>query len=157
MIEKEYLANRVANANGAELVAILYEGFIDTLEDSIDYLKIGAFKKLNDSLQKAREILAELLSTLQGDSEIANNLRSIYLYVNQLMTEGESHRDTDKLEMAIKIMAPIYEGWRELGDQEDGQNQQEILETPKIVAGITYGKGQLKDYVMNDENKWEKG
>lgn len=157
MIEKEYLASRIANANNAELVAILYEGLIDSLEDSIDYLKVGASKKLNTSLQKTREILAELLSTLQGDSEVANNLKSIYFYINQLITEAENKQDVEKLQLAIKVVAPIYEGWRELGEREGGQATAASSEGPRIVAGMTYGKGQLNDYVIHDDKEWQKG
>ena len=77
MIEKQYLANRIANANEAELVAIVYEGLIDSLKDGIDFLSINAEDRFNKSIEKSREILAELLSTLEGDTEIANNLRSL--------------------------------------------------------------------------------
>jgi len=157
MIEKQYLANRIANANEAELVAILFEGLIDTLEDSIDFLRVGANKKLNSCIQRAREILAELLSTLQGDSEISNNLRSIYFYLNQLITEAENKKDTEKLQLAIKVVTPIYEGWKELGESEGSQAVAASSEAPKIVAGMTYGKGQLNDYVINDEKEWQKG
>ncbi|WP_052661550.1 flagellar protein FliS [Clostridium aceticum] len=157
MIEKEYLANRVANANEAELVAILYEGLIDTFEDNIDYLRIGAYGKLNTSSQKAREILAELLSTIQGNSQIANNLKSIYVYVNQLITEAEISKDVEKLQLAIKVITPLYEGWKELGEKEGGQGTSTPPQGPKIVAGMTYGKGQLNDYVVNNGKEWQKG
>ncbi|SES86231.1 flagellar protein FliS [Natronincola peptidivorans] len=157
MIEKEYLANRVANANNTELVMIVYEGLIDTLEDSIDYINVGADKKLNTSLQKCREILAELLSTLQGDSEVASNLRSIYIYVNRLITEAENNKDIEKLKLAIKVINPIYEGWKELSEKESKEPNAPASDGPKIVAGMTYGKGQLNDYVIDDEKEWQKG
>lgn len=157
MIEKEYLANRIANANDTELVVILYEGLIDSLDDGIDYLKAKAYKELNSSMQKSREVLAELLSTLQGNSEIANNLRRIYLYINQLITEAENGKDKEKLSLAKKVIMPIYDGWRELGEKEGQQEAAELSKGPQIVAGMTYGKGQLNDYVINDKNEWQKG
>ncbi len=157
MIEKEYLANRVANSNDAELVVILYEGLIDTLRDAIDSLEANSLGDLNIFIQKAREILAELLSTLQGDSEVANNLRRIYLYLNQLITGAYNNKDAEQLHLAIKVVTPIYEGWKELGDREGVQAQESPSKGPKIVAGMTYGKGQLTDYVIDDEDKWQKG
>lgn len=157
MIEKQYLANRIANANEAELVAIVYEGLIDTLEDSIDYLSIKADNSLGKSIEKAREILAELLSTLEGDTEIANNLKSMYLYINELITAGHNNKDVEKLKLAIKVLTPIYEGWKELSTREGTATGKENPQGPKIVAGITYGKDQLHDYVINDTNQWEKG
>lgn len=157
MIEKEYLSNRIANANDAELVVIVYEGLIDTLEEAMDDIKVGAYNKLNSSVQKCREILAELLSTLEGDTEVANNLKNIYFYVNQLITEAENKKDIEKLQLAIKVITPIYEGWRELGEREGSQAIEQSSEAPKIVAGMTYGKGQLNDYVVSGEKEWQKG
>ena len=161
MIEKEYLANRIANANDAQLVAIMYEGFMSTVKSGIEYIENKDKEKLNESINKTREILAELLATVEGDSEIASNLKSIYIYLNKLVTEAEIKQDKTKLEEAIGVITPPYEAWQELGEKgeletEDAQIDTPI-KTPSIVAGMTYGKGQLNDYVINDEDRWEKG
>ncbi|NMA04661.1 MAG: flagellar export chaperone FliS [Clostridiales bacterium] len=162
MIEKEYLANRIANANDAQLVAILHEGLMSTAKSGIEHIENGNKKELNSSVNKIREILAELLATTEGDSEIAGNLRSIYVYLNKLATEAEIQQDKAKLEEAIKVVTPIYEAWQELGEKEvtendDSQTTSTPAKTPSIVAGMTYGKGELNDYVINDEDRWEKG
>ena len=163
MIEKEYLANRIANANESQLVAIMYEGFISTVKSSIGHIENKDKEELNSSTNKTREILAELLATLEGDSEIVDNLKSIYIYLNKLITEAEIKQDKAKLEEAIKVINPLYEAWQELGEKEvagtddDSQIASTPAKTPSIVAGMTYGKGQLNDYVINDNNRWEKG
>jgi len=162
MIEKEYLANRIANANDAGLVALIYEGLIDTLQSGIEYIECGNKEKLNSSINKVREILAELLATLQGDSEISSNLRSLYVYVNKIVTQAELKEDKEKLEEAIKVITPLYEAWQELGEKEElevGGAQVAAASTnrPAIVAGMTYGKGQLNDYVINNDDRWQKG
>ncbi|KXZ39075.1 flagellar protein FliS [Alkalithermobacter thermoalcaliphilus JW-YL-7 = DSM 7308] len=154
MIEKEYLASRVMTANDAQLVAILYEGLIDTINEAIE--NINEKEKLERAVNKIRDILAELLSTLKGDSDIANNLRSLYIYINRLITDGQAKKDIQKFKDAIKVITPLYEGWSELGEKiskEEGINPKK----PAIVAGATYGKGHLNDYVVNDTNKWDKG
>jgi flagellar secretion chaperone FliS len=155
MIEKEYISNRIANANSAQLVAILYEGLIETFHKGIEHINNSEMQKLNITIQKSREILAELLYTLKGDSEIADNLRSLYVYVNKIATEAELKKDPAKLQEAIKVIIPLYEAWTELSEKEIKAGAPEG--GPAIVTGITYGKGQLKDYVVNDKNRWEKG
>lgn len=162
MIEKEYLANRVATANDAQLVVIIYEGLIGRINTAIEDIDDGNREKLNTSINKIREILAELLTTLKGDSEIASNLRSIYVYINKLVTEAEIKEDKTKLTEAIKVINPIYEAWQELGqkgevavasDKDNIPNKSK----PSIVAGMTYGKGQLNDYVIDHGDRWGKG
>jgi flagellar protein FliS len=162
MIEKEYLANRVANANESQLVALVYEGLIDTIKSAIGYIDEGNKEKLNASVNKVREILAELLATLQGDSEVAINLRSIYVYVNKIVTEAELKGDKGKLEEAIKVINPLYEAWQELGEKDEVATSLSSVDAtstnrPAIVAGMTYGKGQLNDYVINNDDRWQKG
>lgn len=162
MIEREYLANRIANANDAQLVALLHEGFIATAKLGMEHIDNKNIEALNSSTKKNRDILAELLSTVEGDSEIANNLRSLYVYLNKTITEAEMKRDKGKLEEAIKVVRPLYEAWQELGEKEDIEiDNVEASKTsskmPSIVAGMTYGKGQLNDYVINDGDRWEKG
>ncbi|MDR5659806.1 flagellar export chaperone FliS [Serpentinicella sp. ANB-PHB4] len=158
MIEKEYLANKITQANDAQLVAILFEAFIDALNDAIAQVKNKDEKQLNKSTQKARSIIAELLATVQGDTEIALNLKSLYVYLNKLVTEAEIEKDVNKFEQAIKIATPQLEAWTELGEKEVTATTETIKpKGPAIVAGMTYGKGQLNDHVMNDGDRWEKG
>ena len=156
MIEKEYLAGRVASANDAQLVAIVYEGLIDSLNESIDNIKKVYNQRLNESINKCREILAELIATLSGDSEIAMNYRSLYMYVNELVTRAHISRDSKKLEEAVKVVTPLYEGWSELGEK----LFKESLENGKVsqvVSGMTYGNGYLNDQFIGSGNNWEKG
>ena len=154
MIEKEYLASRVATANEAQLVAIMYEGLIDTFNECIS--NIDEKESLDILMDKCRDILAELMGTLKGDSEIANNYKSLYLYVNNNITEGYITKDKSKFEEAIKVMTPLYEGWNELGEKLYMDNIQEN-KGPKVVAGMTYGKGYVNENVMNSQDRWEKG
>lgn len=155
MIEKEYISNRVAQANSAQLVEIVLEFLIQNINEAISAINNKDENRLEKSITKARETLAELLSTVEGQTEIAQNLKGIYVFLNKLVTEGEIQQDIEKLQKAIKIINPLYEAWGELGAKEVSNLDEN--NGPSIVAGVTYGKGQLNDYVMNDENRWEKG
>ncbi|MEJ8552688.1 flagellar export chaperone FliS [Tepidibacter sp. Z1-5] len=154
MIEKEYLASRVATANEAQLVAIIYEGLIDTFNECISNL--DKKESLDILMDKCRDILAELMGTLTGDSEIANNYKRLYLYINNIITEGYMTKDKSKFEEAIKVMKPLYEGWNELGEKMYMENI-DTNKAPKVVVGMTYGKGYVNESIMNNQDRWEKG
>ncbi len=140
----EYLSSRIATANEAQLVAIVYEGLIKSFKDSIVNIENKDDSLLNESINKSRNIIAELIATLKGDSEIAINYKSIYMYLNKLITTASIYKEIQTLEEAIEVVTPLYEGWSELGEKmflesiEKGQ-------TGKIVAGMTYGKGYVND------------
>ncbi|MZQ75198.1 MAG: flagellar export chaperone FliS [Peptoclostridium sp.] len=156
MIEKEYLAVRVASSNDAQLVSIVYEGLIDSLNESIEHIKDGEIQKLNLSVDKCRDIIAELIATLSGDSEIAMNYKSLYIYLNSLITEAHIKKDTQKFEEAKKIVTPLHEGWSELGEKLFQESVEKGNGTA-VVSGMTYGKGYVNDQVSRSEIRWEKG
>lgn len=140
MLNREEVEKRISTANGAGLVTILYEALIENFKDSIQCLEDKKYDELKYINSNSRDILAQLISTLKGDSEIARNLMSIYIYLNKLMTNGEIKRDKISFENGIKIVKPLYEGFREL----------EKEQSPKVVMGLTYGKGQLEECVLED-------
>ena len=150
----EYLSSRIACANEAQLVAIMYEGLIKEFNKSIENIENDDKVSLNQSIIKSRNIIAELIATLKGDSEIALNYKSLYMYLNKLITSANISKDTEKLEEAIKIVTPIYEVWTELGEKmfkEDIDKGKEV----GVVSGMTYGKGYLNDDALTNGNTFE--
>lgn len=148
-MDTEYLVNRIASANDAQLVVIMYEGLMENLracEANIDDIAT-----LSGYVEKCRDVLAELLATLQGNSEIAGNLRSLYLFINGHITEGFNKKSRQHFVEAIQVVTPIYEGWCQLAANEDMPQS-----NPAIVAGLTYGKKQLNTFV-NELKEWHKG
>lgn len=146
MLNREEVEKRISTANGAGLVAILYEALIENFKDSIQCLEDKKYDELKYINSNSRDILAQLISTLEGNSEIAGNLMSIYIYLNKLITNGEAKRDKTSFENSIKIVRPLYEGFKEL----------EKKQNPKVIMGLTYGKGQLEECVL-EGNKVFKG
>lgn len=150
----EYLSDRIASANEAQLVAIMYEGLIKKFGESIEHIKNNDNLKLNESIVKSRNIIAELIVTLKGDSEVTRNYKGLYMYLNKLITNANSSKDIKLLEESIEIVTPLYEGWTELG----AKMFEEDIETSKdnrIVSGMTYGKGYLNDDTTSSGRVYE--
>ena len=145
MLNKEETEKRISTTNEAGLVTILYEALIDNFKDSIKAIDGNEYKELNNINNNSRDILAELIATLQGDSDIANNLREIYISVNKIITEAEREKDNTSFEMAIKIIEPLHSGFVEIEKEID----------PKVVTGMTYGKTNLDEYQVKGNNTFE--
>lgn len=146
MLNKEEIEKRISSTNEAGLVSILYEAMIDNFKDSIDVIDKNDWNKLNYINNNSRNILAELLFTLRGDSNISNNLKEIYIYTNKIITIGENKKDKSYFETAIKIIQPLKEGFDQIEKNID----------PKVVTGLTYGRSSLDDYQLK-RNKDFKG
>lgn len=143
------MLNRVATANDAQLVVILYEGLIEGLEEAAN--NIDNTIVLSGAVSNVRYILAELLVTLKGGSEFAINCRSIYLFINRLITDGFNKKSMERFIEAKRVITPIYEGWKELSERDEASTH-----NTAVVAGLTYGKNQVNTYV-GELNQWNKG
>lgn len=151
----EFLESRIASANEAQLVALMYEGLIEKFNESIDCIKKDDIRSLNESISKSRAIIAELIATLRGDSDVSIDYKRIYIYLNELITSANISKDTSKLEEAISIVVPLLEGWAELGENMFKESVESGKSTP-VMSGMTYGKGYLNDDISSNSTLFEK-
>lgn len=156
MTEQETLAQKVANASEAELVVMLLEGLLNRFDDGIAAVEAGEPVKLKTSVDKVRAILAELLATLWGDSEVAISTRQIYIYLNKLVTDAGNRSVKEPLEEAKRVLKPLLEAWQQVA-----KNPQPLdaasTKGPSVVAGMTYGKGTLNESILNGGDRLGKG
>lgn len=157
MSVREDAGIRVATSNGPGLVALLYEGLIENLEEiSLRISDSKEYELVNERLENSREILAHLMATLGNDNEISDNTKSIYMYVNSLMTDGYNKKDKSKFLEAIIVLKPLLEAWREVSEIEKSKEDSSIKK-PSVVAGMTYGKNNISEYVQGSVKDWDKG
>lgn len=152
MEDKEYLYNRVMTSNGPQLVELLMEGLIKNLEDAGEAMEAG--EDYSPMVGKAKDILAELLSTLEGNSAITRDLRGLYLFINRLITEGVAQKNPNSFREAAQVAHPLHEAWGTLGAQLQEQNTEK---GPAIVTGLTYGKASLNEHILDQGDRWQKG
>ncbi|MCL2699003.1 MAG: flagellar protein FliS [Defluviitaleaceae bacterium] len=149
MNTSDYVA-RIGNANPAGLVAITYELIMAHVGDAI--------RNHNDDREYVRhvetsiELLGTLIDALNMDYELSRTLFPLYIYVNKLLINAKLTRRTRPLEDVRKILAPLHSGWRELAESEPGA-EPAIDASQTIFAGLTYGRGELNEYIQEDGNK----
>lgn len=130
------LEKRILSTNDWGLVAMLHEGIIERFRESKKALEEKDYNSLNILINNCRDILTELLITFNERDELSTNIRSIYLYVNELITEGEIKKDPSFFNNAIEVINPIFSAFKEL----------ELKEEPNIVSGLIYGKENLEEH-----------
>ena len=135
-MENMTLEKRILATNDWGLVAMLHEGLMERFEESIESIKEKDYTRLNILINNCRDILTELLVTFREKDELSTNQRSLYLYTNKLITDGEIKKDATFFKKAIDVINPIYIGFKGL----------EVKEEPNIVSGLIYGKGNLEEY-----------
>lgn len=139
--DANYTASRVMTATPLQLVLITYEALLEELKDSITNLKLNKIKQYDKNLNNSRNIIRELIHSLDIEYKPADDLLAIYAYCQKLINAAQFRKDISKVEECIKVLTPLYEGWQQAEQITAG----EINKTNKqpMVAGMTYGKSDI--------------
>ena len=147
MLVSDYVA-RIGNSNPVGLVSITYELIMNHVDDAI--------KSQNDNNKFTRHVehsialLATLIDALDMKYELSRTLFPLYIYINKLLINAKLAGRTGSLEDVLRILNPLYRGWQELADDES-DTEPAMDKSQKIFAGLTYGRGELNEYIQEDE------
>lgn len=109
-----YANNKIASATPAELTLMLYEGAIKFCNlAKIDIEK----QEYGDSIghiQRARNIIVELQSTLDFKYPIAKDFDNIYRYIFSLMADVNKDHDLETLEELLTELRELRDIWKQV-------------------------------------------
>lgn len=108
-----YLESRVLSAGPVELVSILYEHAIDSVQDALEHLAHGDIRARSNAISKAIAILAELESSLdyKAGGEIAANLANLYRYMRERLVTANVKQDAAPLREVENLLKTVGEAW----------------------------------------------
>ena len=124
---KAYGNNKVNTASQAELTLMLYEGAVKFANRAKDALEVNDYETVNTNIQKCRNIIVELLSTLNHKYPVAKDFETLYNYIFALLTEANMKKDMESLEKALAELRDIRDIWKEIMTKAKGP--QLVLDT----------------------------
>lgn len=110
--QQTYLKVRVETSSPGELTLILYEEFCKKLLMSKKLCSSESTDLMREQVYKARDILNELIITLNMDYEISQNLYELYIYYNKRLADFLIKRDLTILDEVIEFGQLMVETWR---------------------------------------------
>ena len=111
---KAYGNNRIETATPAELTLMLYEGAVKFCNIAIVGLEKNDYEKVNTNIQKCRNIIVELTSTLNMKYTVAEDFKRMYDYIFALLTEANMKKDMELLERALEELRGMRDVWKEV-------------------------------------------
>lgn len=124
---KAYGNNKINTASQAELTLMLYEGAVKFANRAKDALEVNDYETVNTNIQKCRNIIVELLSTLNHKYPVAKDFETLYNYIFALLTEANMKKDMESLEKALVELHDIRDIWKEIMTKAKGP--QLVLDT----------------------------
>ena len=110
----KYANDRVATASPAELTLMLYEGAIKFCNIAMGAIEKKDYEKANKNIQKARNIIVELQSTLDHKYKVAEDFDVIYDYVFHKLVQANLKKDPEILEEALAELRDLRDSWKEI-------------------------------------------
>jgi flagellar protein FliS len=118
-----YQDNSVTTQSKGRLIVLLYDGAIKFMKLAIKELEAGNMQVKGQYINKARDIINELNAVLDTDAggEIAVNLRKLYLFMNERLSEANTKRDPQLIREVITLMEELNQSWKAITtNQVDG-------------------------------------
>lgn len=147
-MEKERLqefAARVSQANRSELVVVIYDAAIASIEEGKSCLEMDDITAARKEIDRAKGMVDELLHSLDLKYQISHYLRQLYIYAYRELCQGIALRDADRLDHASDVLKGLLPSFHEVAKQDESGPVME--NTQQIYAGLTYGRDSLDETI----------
>ncbi len=138
---KQQYKLRITSANKTQLVVILYEMFLQYMEEAKEAHEKEDVKAFKDAIRYARGCVKELMQSLNFEYEPAKELMQLYVYVNKELVQADVQNKTEPLKNSIMVMKGLWEAYSSISSMD--QSPAVMENSQKVYAGLTYGRGNL--------------
>ena len=128
-----------------KLIIMLYDGAIKNANFAVVYMKSGEIEKVHDSLIKTKNIVTELLATLNMEhgGEIAKNLKSLYSYMFSLLIEANMEKKSEPVLNVIDLLKELRGAWVQIREKKK----------PEEKKGNASDQGMMQNNQANPEKR----
>jgi flagellar protein FliS len=118
---QQYKKTQIDTADQGKLIVMLYDGAIRAVNKAIELMPAKEIEQIHNSIIKAQEIVMELTSSLNMDvGEISEKLFSIYMYINNKLTEANVKKEVAPLREVKLHLEKLREAWEAAAKKEAG-------------------------------------
>lgn len=107
---QQYLQNDILSASPQKMRKLLIDGAIRFSRNAIECWKIDDFENGLVAINRARDIITELLATIRQDVD-NSEIRKVYFFLNREITIASFERSAERMQGVIKILEVEQETW----------------------------------------------
>ena len=143
--QNAYKKASVNTLDQTKLIIMLYDGAIKNASFAVEHMKSGQIEKVHDCLIKTKNIVTELMATLNMDrgGDIAKNLQSLYSYMFSQLIEANMNKKTEPVVIVIDLLKELRAAWTQINSKK--KNDAKRQNTP--------GKGMMQNNQENAEKR----
>ena len=143
--QNAYKKASVNTLDQTKLIIMLYDGAIKNASFAVEHMKSEEIEKVHDCLIKTKNIVTELMATLNMDrgGDIAKNLQSLYSYMFSQLIEANMNKKTEPVVIVIDLLKELRAAWTQINSKK--KNDAKRQNTP--------GKGMMQNNQENAEKR----
>jgi len=110
-----YRTNAIETASPEQLTLMCYDGALRFMRRAAKALDAGDFADASYAIGRSQAIVNELNVTLdmEAGGEIAENLRSLYLFVNRHLSDALVSKEAKKIRESMGLIGDLRGAWAE--------------------------------------------
>lgn len=109
-----YEQNAVTTASPGELTLMLYNGCLKFLNQAQSAMEEKNYEMKNKYIQKAQNIILELMVTLNMDIPVAKPMMQMYDYMHRRLIEANIKNSIEILEEVKSFVTEFRDTWKEV-------------------------------------------
>jgi flagellar protein FliS len=109
-----YQNNAVNTASGGELTLMLYNGCIKFIKQAKKEIEANNFEAKNTNIQKAQNIIHELMLTLDRKVELSKQILPLYEYMQFQLKEANINNDLALLDEVLGFAVEFRDTWKQV-------------------------------------------
>jgi flagellar secretion chaperone FliS len=111
---QSYQQNSVTTASPGELTLMLYNGCLKFILQAKKAIADKNIEAKNTNIQKAQNIIRELMVTLNMDQKVSQNMMSLYDYMNRQLIQANLKSDAAILDEVEGLVTEFRDTWKEV-------------------------------------------
>lgn len=121
-----YLEIQVLTASPPKLRHLLIQAALQMAQKSLQHWTNPLTEKTSQALTQLRQVLIQLLTSLNEEEDALKcNLKGVYLYLFQSVTQAQLLGNAEKIQSVVKILEVENNTWRILADRYAQRNVDE--------------------------------
>lgn len=120
---QQYQHQQVFTAPPDKLLLMLYDGAIRASIQAKKALENQNTEESHNCITKAQNIIVELMTTLNMDYEIANNLYSLYDYLYRRLVDANVQKDAAIIDEVLSFLNELRQTWVEAAVKARGERK----------------------------------
>ncbi|MCI7107664.1 MAG: flagellar protein FliS [Lachnospiraceae bacterium] len=148
---KQDFTRRLSQCNSGGMIVIIYDILFAYMDDVKKAYEDGEHEEMKNALRKSQRVLDEMIQSLDFSYELSNNLYALYVFCKNELARTLYQNQLDGLNEADKILRRLYGSFVEAARQDTSGPM--MRNTQQVYAGMTYGRGELNESYMDNDNQ----